>query len=122
MRYITLKPREVVLTNLLGEPVTEVKDGPPVTYSFARFLLDRLADEAFAQSAADVLLAVAIRESINKAEETGELALEDAHYEKLKKVVEKPTRGYGQASVVHSFAPFLIQFLEHATKERQTEE
>lgn len=109
MKYIKLVPKEVELRNLAGGTVT-VEDAS--TYSFKRFLLDRLGDPKFASDAKHVLASFDIKQAIDKAGTV--LALESEHYKLLREVVETPSQPFGHPSVTFVFAPFIRAVLEKA--------
>jgi len=95
MKYIRVSPTVPFVHPVTGKPAKDELGNDEL--SFAMFVRTRLTDPQFAVDVDALYIAIKIRDALEEqvVKGAGEvLALEDAHYELLEKLVRKPTGGY----------------------------
>jgi hypothetical protein len=108
MRYIKV-PEPLQLKSPQGETI----EAP-----FPKFLREMLLDPQFAKNYKTLKIAAAIDKALDKA--NGVVALENEHWQLLKKVIEEPTGGY-MGGVGPQILPFLSVVIEATDEELEVE-
>lgn len=113
MRYLTCPAPITLMHYASGEPMKDGDSGKPDRpWTLARWaLMFPLVDRSLAQDRKDRRAVRAIRLAFVPADPGDVIALEDDHWERVKKVVEKSTEPLAHPTVLEQFADFEDAFL-----------
>lgn len=117
MKHIKLLP-DIPITALNGEQLRD-ENGTPAFLPHRDFILSLLGDKQWIDGGLDWLYAAfeIKRLVLGLADDATSLPLEDAHYEKLKKVAEEPTQRHPNPNVTLCSVP-LVRSIADAKDDR----
>ena len=114
MKYIKIL-EDVTLSQITGQVIADPQ-GQPVKSRFRDFIFCHLVDPKFTEGKKGADGAIFVNRTARLLEDQtflpGEyLAVEDAQYEAIRRVVEDPTGGY-VAQIQHCLVPFILAVRE----------